>query len=150
MSFFKQVFSKCPEVKFCSYILLKCCIIFKILWKLSSYFHFQDWKFSTLEKFQKLEIIKFIQKWEEICWVYGAPYLNLAHSSNHLRQCATKHKWKQIWTRDTIIFTHQLTVLCCVLYILFTKWYKIIWNCVSCQLMNEAAECMVAAAIQGF
>ena len=70
------------------------------------------------------------------------------HSSNHLRQCATKHKWKQIWTWDTIIFTHQLTVLCCVLYICFTKWNKISWNCVSCQLMNEAAESKVAAALK--
>ena len=81
----------------------------------------------------------------------SANALNLSwtkHNCHNLRQCATSPKWKQIWMWDTNNSRHQLTVLWCVQFICFTKWYKITWTCVSHQLRNEAADFIVAAALE--
>ena len=75
-------------------------------------------------------------------------FVTIFHNCHNLRQCATSPKWKQIWMWDTNNFRNQLTVLWCVLYICFTKWYKITWTCVSHQLRNEAADFIVAAALE--
>ena len=72
----------------------------------------------------------------------------ILHNCHNLRQCATSPKGKQIWMWDTNNARHQLTVLWCVQFICFTKWYKITWTCVSRQLRNEAADFIVAAAIE--
>ena len=69
--------------------------------------------------------------------------LHNSHNAANVWLVLNENKYKP---DGQLICRHQLTVLWCVLYICFTKWYKITWNCPSGQLMNEAAESVVSAA----